>query len=180
MALSNWDTLAVNEKGEHCNGEYTSPLGVSVVFYKNWLYVRDERAWREGGKFGKSTVAEIHLGTIDYQDISIIAVRGPKNGVYACIYNGYGKDATGIVGCGIYGYEGDEFVGVGEREKHFFSEFLSDENYMIPESFRKLDLSGSKRFNQGDAFFQKQGIMIGSIETESGKADKPILQKLLE
>ena len=56
MALSNWDTFAVDEKGEPTDGRFTSALGVEVEIYKNWLYVRDEQAWRDGGRFVSPTV----------------------------------------------------------------------------------------------------------------------------
>lgn len=41
MALSNWDTMSMDEKGKTLSGEFVSPLGVKVEFYKNWIYVRE-------------------------------------------------------------------------------------------------------------------------------------------
>ena len=47
MALSNWATFSINEKGEACGGEFVSPQGVEVEIYKSWFYVRDKGAWRK-------------------------------------------------------------------------------------------------------------------------------------
>jgi hypothetical protein len=115
MALSNWDTLAVNLKGEEIDGSFTSPLGVEVSFYKNWIYVRDPVAWQDGGKFVKDTVMQISEGVIDYKDVSIHAIRGPQNGIYAFVHSGYEHDDTfrGMIGCGVYGF-GDASDGVDE------------------------------------------------------------------
>jgi hypothetical protein len=112
MALSNWDTMALNEKGEPSHGEFTSPCGVSVEFYKNWLYVRDAKAWQEGGGYTEPTVMEIQPGDIRYKDVHILALRGPQNGVFAVVWTGYGDEVKGMAGCGVYGYEGMEWIGV--------------------------------------------------------------------
>jgi hypothetical protein len=100
MALSNWDTMAVNAKGEPTNGVFTSKLGVTVEIYKNWLYLRDEKAWQEGGRFVKSTVGQIESGVLTYKDVSIVAKRGPQGGVY-CVVKSERYDYVGRNGCKI-------------------------------------------------------------------------------
>src|SRR5271154_4408257 len=83
MALSNWDTLAVDEKGEPCSGSFVSPLGIEIEIYKNWLYVRDAKAWVESDHcFTNDTIMQIENGKLRYKDVEITAIRGPKNGVY--------------------------------------------------------------------------------------------------
>ena len=37
MALSNWDTFAMTHENKSCGGVYTSPQGISVEIYKNWI-----------------------------------------------------------------------------------------------------------------------------------------------
>lgn len=86
MALSNWDTLAINAKGENCYGEFKSPLGITVEFYKNWLYVYDKKAWEKGGYFVEDCVMQVTEGSIRYKDVAILAKRGPKDGIYAVIW----------------------------------------------------------------------------------------------
>lgn len=110
MALSNWDTLALNEKGQSISGVFRSPLGIEVEFYKNWLYVRDEKGWSDGA-FMRPTVMEVQEGDIRYKDVEILAFRGPQNGIYAVIWSGseFEKTLQGMIGCGVYGFEdGDE------------------------------------------------------------------------
>jgi hypothetical protein len=107
MALSNWDTLAVDETGQATNGVFESPLGVKVQIYKNWLYVTDPRAWREGGAFVANTIMEVNEGYLRYLDISIWAKRGLKNGVYAVVwthkYNPF--EVKCMIGIGCSGYK---------------------------------------------------------------------------
>jgi hypothetical protein len=86
MALSNWDTLAVDENSKSTNGVFESALGVTVEIYKNWLYVRDPKAWQEGGAFVEPTIMEVHDGSFRYKDVQIVAKRGPKTGVYAVVW----------------------------------------------------------------------------------------------
>jgi hypothetical protein len=127
MALSNWDTFAMDFKGNPSSGEFVSPLGVRVEVYKNWLYVKDEKAWRKGGHFVDGTVMQVTEGIIDYQDVHIAAVRGPQDGVYTVIWNDdYKHPAQGIVGCGVYGYKEKEWVGVEQESVEFFQHLLQD------------------------------------------------------
>jgi len=143
MALSNWDTLALDLDGNPTVGSFTSPLEVTVEIYKNWLYVSDPKAWRPEGSFTKPVVAQLTEGTLRYQDLNIAAKRGPQQGVYAVIWTpGYKYQpkgeklnfelpARGIVACGVYGYEDDDqdesgarFVGVKPESARWFQDQL--------------------------------------------------------
>lgn len=85
MALSNWDLMAVNAKGEPTNGIFVSKSKVTVEIYKNWIYIRDPEAWRDGGPYVNDTVAQVNDGNLQYKDVHIAAKRGPKNGIYAVV-----------------------------------------------------------------------------------------------
>jgi len=98
MALSNWDSMAVNAKGEPTNGVFVSKMGVTVEIYKNWLYLRDPDAWREGGPYVEATVAQIDNGSFQYKDVHIAAKRGPKGGVY-CVVTSNRYDYAPPRGC---------------------------------------------------------------------------------
>jgi hypothetical protein len=100
MALSNWDTLAISETGESINGKITSACGVTVEFYKNWLYVQDPKGWHGDGAFSEPVVMEIRSGSLEYHDVRIEAARGPQNGCYAIVKTG--KQV--MAGCGVSGY----------------------------------------------------------------------------
>lgn len=128
MALSNWDTLAVDHKGESVGGSWTSPAGVTVEFYKNWLYVRHPKAWTKASSFIKPVIMQINSGDFTYLDVNIHAVRGPKNGVYAAIwtskYQEQSKEkgapyvpptVTGMVGIGCYGFKNEVDLVLAEK-----------------------------------------------------------------
>lgn len=139
MALSNWDTFALNEKGEPISGLFVSPLGVEVEIYKNWVYIRDEKAWTEDCGFTNNTVMHIDSGDFRYKDVCVLAIRGPQHGVCVAAYHNNWNDKilTGMVGIGCYGFnETDEWVGVTEDSVKFLrEEFLRKtyrEQYDLP------------------------------------------------
>ncbi len=185
MALSNWDTMALDEKGKPTNGVYTSPLGITFEFYKNWIYVRD--------KFVSPTVMEITEGKICYLDTDVLALRGPQNGVYAINHSGYGENVKGMIGCGVYGYDYEDWVGVKPESLEWFrkeirrkerGEFLgkvcyNKKYYDIPNEFLELDFSKALRFNQGDAFFGK-ALKKNTPATQVGKSKEPVLNTLIK
>lgn len=153
MALSNWDTLAINHLGEPVNGIFDSPSGVQVQFYKNWIYVRDAKAWEPNTGWAEPTIAMIEFGSLSYKDVHIEAWRcGHQSGVCAAIWSGYGKDLTGMVGCGVYGFADHTWVGVSQDTLEAL-QFGLRENTAIPTALADVDFSKALRFNQGDALF---------------------------
>jgi len=193
MALSNWDTLAVDESGTPNGGSFTSPMGVVVEFYKNWIYVSDAKAWREGGGYVEPIVMQVQSGEIEYQDVHVLALRGPQNGVYAAVWVGFGSDATGMIGCGVYGYDGHDFVGVKADSVRWFRDKLAEKAadttslsepfeydvYDVPDSLRRVDWSKALRFNQGDAYFAAR-VGAATPATEPGMTNPTILSRLLD
>lgn len=125
MALSNWDTLALDLDSKPISGGFESPSGVYVEFYKNWLYVHDKKGWHEHKSFSEPVVAEIYEGSLAYKDVQIEAVRGPQNGVYAVIMSGYDDSLKGVVGCGVSGYEDHKWVGVKDESVKFLHDFIN-------------------------------------------------------
>lgn len=190
MALSNWDTWALDEKGEPIPGSFTSPLGVEVEVYKNWLYVQDERAWVEGGAYIRPIIMEIQSGELTYKDVHVSALRGPQEGVYAVVYTTrypphvegepYKPPTyTGMIGVGVYGYHGEEWVGVLPESIAWFREQVKNAEKMdVPREFRDLDWSKGRRFNQGDAFFAKN-LGFETPATREGETETPILSQML-
>jgi hypothetical protein len=140
MALSNWATLAF--KTGDVDHDATATLeghgSYAAEFYKNWLYVSDDRVSPDEGYFTTKTVSEVTSGFMRFGDLSVYAERGPQNGVYAVIKSGYkthsemsheelaedrGEDPEDVdhkplramIGCSVYGYRGSEWEGVTER-----------------------------------------------------------------
>ncbi len=149
MALSNWDTLAVDLDGKPVDGTFTSPLGITVEFYKNWIYVHDPKGWQEGGHFVHDTVMQVQEGKFTYQDVSVEAIRGPQEGIYAVVYwnsfkkdeNGiYVKKMTGMVGCSVYGTVKSKWVGVSKNCVKFLQSYITEKTQLTKKEAREMAL----------------------------------------
>lgn len=203
MALSNWDTMAFDEAGQPTNGVFETPLGVQVEIYKNWLYIRDAKAWREDGEYVEPTVMEIQEGRLHYLDLHVLALRGPQNGVYCVVWHTKYQEqekgepyrppiVTGMVGMGVYGFRGEEWVGAEEesvrwfvgrlqkKEPEDFDGLGTHEFYVlnVPDVFRQFDWGRGLRFNQGDAYLADR-LGEETPATEVGQQQKPMLMKML-
>lgn len=136
MALSNWDTLAIDLDGKPTNGVFVSPKsGVTVELYKNWTHIRDPKGWHEGGGYVEDVVAQVEQGSIRYHDIHVEAIRGPQNGIYVACWtvdwtqkDEEGKPKPkyyGMIGCGVYGYDKHDWVGVEKESLQFLKDWVS-------------------------------------------------------
>lgn len=151
---------------------------------------------------------EIQEGELKYKDVNIKVFRGPQGGCFAIVWSGWEHDKTlsGMIGYGVYGYDGEEWVGVTEETIKWFEGKLQESHPMfteedldslpeekkqdllqnnktfdldIPDCFRQFSLKDGVRFNQGDAFFAKN-LGVQTPTTEAGKAEKPILTSILK
>ena len=139
MALSNWDTLAVNEKGESTNGVFVSPQGVSVEIYKNQLWVN------LGDRKDQITFDQ---GDMAIRDTSISVKRGPQEGVFCITYAPQYKPTQAMVGCGVYGYTVQdkpseeweaEFVGVTEESVKFLQDMILEKLFTEEQARKDVD-----------------------------------------
>jgi hypothetical protein len=149
-----------------------------VSIYKNWLYVCDEKAWEKGGKYVE-TVMQIQEGDLTYKDVTVIAKRGPQEGVFCIVFtpswSREDKKFEAMVGAGVYGFEDSNWVGINLESMEFLKELLQDPE--VPAELSKLDLSKALRFNQGDAYFAthlRQDIPCSPV----GEADPTIMSQL--
>jgi len=187
MALSNWDTYALDEKSRPTNGVFVSPLGVQVEIYKNWIYVRDTKAWEDGGGYIEPVIMEIQHGELTYKDIHIHAIRGPQNGIYLCVHTSWWSSKEEdekymMIGIGCYGYSDHDWIGVQDGSVEFLKEFLTGlvKDYTISEDMIKdIDYEKGLRFNQGDAYFAK-ALGFETPATEPGEAEGTILEEMID
>ena len=101
MALSNYAVLAQDENGEIIEGRIVSPLGIGIEIYKNLIHVRDGKAWRSRTLFTCPIVMVIRQGRLIYQDLNILALRGPQDGVYVVAWHTDSRGRPhGMIGCG--------------------------------------------------------------------------------
>jgi len=119
VALSNWDTMAINERCESIDGYWESPAGVGIGIYKNRLHIHDKKTWEDNDyQYSEPIIMMIQEGVLDYKDIHMVALRGPQGGIYVMVWHHEYRDdystkiTTGMIGIGCYGFEGEEFVGV--------------------------------------------------------------------
>lgn len=194
MALSNWDTLCVSLDGTPSDGTVQSRLGVSVSFYKNWLYVRDPVAWQEGGRFVHPTVMMIDRGALEYKDVTIYAERGPQEGVYAAVTTG----TTGMVGCGVYGFgvpanahqnrvssREPVWLGVTADTIKWFSRRVRGGRWHWPEGFKVEWLEQARSLNQGDAYIAQHAGMTAfstfiAFATAPGARRAPLMLSIID
>jgi hypothetical protein len=173
VALSNWDTFALDEKNEPTNGIFKSPLGILVSIYKNWIDIYE-------GYEGHEMVSRVQRGELLHGDTRIVATRGPKDGVYSVVSNFdyQTKKLSFMIACGVYGYtESGEFVGIQLDDLTFLREWLDeDENDFEPE-IRAIDLTKGLRFNQGDAYFAKHIPGLDLAATQPGKPTPTVLSR---
>lgn len=178
MALSNWDTLAVNEEGKSITGTFISPSGVVVEIYKNYIAVRDPQAWKEGCGFSEPTIMVVNEGNFTYKDVQILATRGPKEGIYLAVTSGHFSDKTlkCMLGIGCYGFDVDKWVGIEDREIDYLQSKLEKwaYNYDIDPEVAKISLDKSTRYNQGDAYFANN-LGTDIPNSPPGKSDEPMI-----
>ena len=132
MAGADWSYLVLDEKGQRTD-LFTSPMGVRVRFKKNWIYVADPKAWRQGSPFVEPVVARVLEGKLNYLDVEIHAVRGPFSGIYGVAYTRVEDHLIGLVGYGVFG---ENVPGAAAH----LSDWLTNADFDLPEELLNQDL----------------------------------------
>ena len=257
MALSSYDTLAVDQDGNPTTGVFTSPSGIQIEVRKTRINILDSKGWTKHMGFTEPFVSEIESGSVLYKDVVIEAIRGPQDGIYAVVYSyeyihekvslirklnrrfhklfdpykipwiirqhlsqiiidamhnfskkiplpkHIGTKTNGMVCVGVYGYSGEDWVGILPSSMEWFQaklrnhtktkeilcidnngkliEYESTEYEWegIPDSLREISFEKAVRFNQGDKYFADRGV--GEINTtKPGDADTPTMEKIVD
>lgn len=160
MALSNWDTFAMNEKSKSCEAIFKSPRGVVVKAYKNWLHIEDGTSHQNNNNISTSVIMTMYSGEITFRDTNIICSfqedenDEDMNRTLFCIWNpDYETKITKGI-CGIC-----QFGDINHESIDCLQKFLASTDYInfgIPNEFINLDLSKGRKYNQGDMFFHKE------------------------
>lgn len=158
MAASNWDTLAFAFGGAQLTGLD------GLVCDDFWVRVE-----KDGLFFGKvgSDYPElvVHEGNFRYGPFAVAAWSGPQSGVYACVAH-YVREPDGNVKygsmqgallAGVYGFRGDDWVGLTLESLAWFKQTLeagktTTAPYQVPKELDVSLLDEALRFNQGDAY----------------------------
>lgn len=165
MALGNWATLAVRFDGTLIDTVKVdwqkSPSGVLVEIYKNWVYVNDElRPHASNDTFVHPCAMSVRQGDLTYADWSILACRGPQDGIYLAAWfheqreerSAEPRRVHGFVGCGVYGYDDHTWVGVKPGSVDFLRGWIASVADELPEQASKVVIP-FEHVNQGSAFF---------------------------
>jgi hypothetical protein len=190
MALSNWDTFAIDHKGKAMTKDFISPLGIRVGVRKSWLYVESEKLWQKGGNYCEHVISTINEGNLGIADINIRAKRlsDDTEGIVAIVWCGYvgqrGFRAMATIGC--YGYKGNEFIGVTGEQKGELLELFDELDKNCDLNADKLVCMRnaiidpkSKRYNQGDRYFADK-LKVNIPTTKVGQANEPVLGQMLK
>jgi hypothetical protein len=172
MAMSNWDLMAWDDKGNSDTGSFTHNF-TQINIYKNWVYVCDEKAHNKYTSFKYPTIMSIHDGWVHYNGCDIITKRGKQDGIYVVVRVFVNHDAKYYYGIGCCAYRGNKCVGVTKTTYEDYMKWLrklNKEEYVKVTAPKKL-----LRVNQGD-------MIIGDIKKHStliGKASDTLISQLL-
>ena len=108
MALSNWDTIAWNERGEPTKGILQCPNGIIVEIYKNWASISN--------KF-KTNIMQFWQGQVHYRNLYLFGKRSIQSSIFlVAIYKDWNKNIIkALFGIGCYGYVKHKWVGVKNK-----------------------------------------------------------------
>ena len=180
MALSNWDTIAWNEKGETCKGGMAFPNGVTVEIYKNWAYIHDPQAHRgEKEPYAKDTVMELFTGELNYRGVGLLAKRSRQASIFLIAnHSSEGRERT-LFGIGCYGYRGEKWVGVELETITEYMKWLTKAKEDASLVFFNLpEFAKGLRYNQGDAYFAKV-LGFETPATPPGEVQPTIMSQIL-
>lgn len=139
MASSDYETKMVDSYGNYVR-EFASPCGVVVQVYKTGLDVSDRRSWRKKSGLTNGLVMRVTDGRLDYQDVSLVARRGPQGGIYAAVWRRVGFSTVGVVGYGVPEHDDrGRRTGYTPRSVIWFCNSLRDEVLFpdVPDFLRK-------------------------------------------
>ena len=139
MATSDYETKMVDSHGNYVR-DFPSPCGVVVQVYKTVLHVSDRKAWRKKSGFTNGLVMCVTDGRLDYQDVSLVARRGPQGGIYAAVWRRVGFSTVGVVGYGVpeHVWRGRS-TGITQRSLNWFGKSIHDESLFpdVPDFLRE-------------------------------------------
>lgn len=177
MALSNWDTLAIDHNNKPINGSIKSKRGVEVEIYKNWIWIRD-----------KTETHEIYSADLIYKDVVIHAERGPQNGIYCIVgtpvWPAENDKLNLMVGIGCYGFNDDRWIGVCKESVNHLARIIRENasSYLLnayEEILSNIDLEQAQRYNQGDKYIA-DNLNINTPTSKVGEADNTIVIQMLK
>jgi len=167
--LSDWDVLAVDETGRPTTGLFKTRSGFKAYVKANELWIEDP----------DGTVSQVDPGYYYGQELDAVVYEMPRNGIgFICMTD----DRWAMIGVSVYGWIGDQYVGVDEDDMVLFRQ-LMQQDVMIKtdeqlQSITQVSFEYALRYNQGDAHIAfEHGLKVPC--SKPGQAATPILRKAL-
>jgi len=190
MALSNWDTFAMDHTGTPCLGTFISTKGVKVEIYKNWIFLKDQAWSKIGERYIVPYTMHLYTSRLRYSDVEVASLFVGQT-IYMAVWEGYeDEDNTlpafrGMIGIGTMGHHSDskDYIGATEKQIAKLKKFLNTQtttySVNIPKTLANLDLSKGKRYNQGDMFFHNH-LGLPSQCSTVGNAKETLFMQILK
>lgn len=179
MALSNWATLALHSEDGLVNSEFEHEAGFTVQIYKSKIHIYDEKAFRGGCGFRNNLVMRIESGDCRYFDMRMDVWKPETNEVYLAANKGHRHDDTyvGFAGCGVFGYDGEDWVGVREHQIERLRQHIQESSHVREEDFQ---IPEDAEYNQGDEVLLES--VEGSVDSSElyNRGEEPVLAQLLD
>ena len=168
MALSNWDTLAINNSGKGCNGEVKGKLA-SLEIYKNWAYIHSKKMWNEDTGYVKDVIAQINSGNLYLGGLNIQAIRHEsQNSIFVFVDAGtYNKkrhdNFFAGIGCYAYYSKVDEYLNWKGIELKYADYNAGSRNYRINEKGETIHI---REFIDIISFYDENDKLITELEVD--------------
>jgi hypothetical protein len=128
MAVSDYDSVMVDGFGNPQRW-FLSPCKVRVEIYKTVVDIVDRKARRQLTGWKNGLVSRVMECQLNYQDVSLVARRGPQGGVYVAVWVGtWVILPVGAIGYGVPAHnDRGQRVGISNRSLRWFAKSLRDE-----------------------------------------------------
>ncbi len=179
--LSEYDALCVDEFSRSATG-ITNPsaMGVQIELFRSWLQMRDVNSYRAASGLPRPVVATIPEGEITFQDVIVVATRGPRDGVYFAGWFDEPGGISGIVGVGLSGRVDGQYVGVLATDVAYLADLLTTwgKAGRIPDRLARVRFESALRYCQGDLFIAESAGFPTPV-TAVGCAETPLAYRPL-
>ena len=151
MAIANYASWSIDERGLDAHCDFVSPMGIHVNIHKDFAYLDDPAAWTKlRADNPPHIVAEIHAGMLCYKDLHMCSRTTPSGLFFlACwaFQPGVKVETAAtweyihaLYGIGKYAFEGNNYIGVTGEDIQAFYEWLDEqhEEYDAPLPYPRM------------------------------------------
>lgn len=185
MALSNWAITALDNIDGKTDGELVdNALDYKINIYKSNVFIYDKQSFRENSGYRNNLVMKIEDNSfLKYHNIRIDTWHPESNEVYVTATIGYRhqneSEFRAFAGCGVYGYEGEEWVGVTDEQWEKLIEHIESSELVREDDF-DLCRENEQQYNLGDKTITERMNEPRDIEDLYEDESDPLLESVFE